>query len=59
MYKFETFFKTFFKKTKYNTTYVVGDLKLNLLDHSTNAKVQHNLDIAFQNFVPSLISQRE
>ena len=36
---------------KYNgkDLYIVGDVNLNLLDHSTNSKVKDYLNIVFQN----------
>ena len=47
MYEFETYFKTFLKKL--NTIQLTW-IHLNVLDHSTNAKVQDYLNLAFQNF---------
>lgn len=47
----------FFKKTKNNTTYIEVDLNLNLLDHSTNAKLQDYLNLTFQNFSLPVINK--
>ena len=50
-YKFEKYLKVFTNKAKNNgkDVYIVGDLNLNLDDHSTNSKVKDNLNIVFQN----------
>ena len=52
MFQFETYFKTFFRKTKYNATYIVGDL--NLLDYGTNAKVQDYINPHSRHFYTAI-----
>ena len=54
--KFETYFKTFLKKTENITSYMGGDLNLNLPDHSTNEKVQDCFNFIFQKFFASVIN---
>ena len=41
--------KLFFRKTKYNIIYIVGDL--NRLYHGINAKVQDYLNLTFKTFL--------
>ena len=54
--EFETYLKQFFYKSKNKTSYLVGDLNLNLLDHRANTKVKYYLNLTFQNFLIPLIN---
>ena len=48
-----------FTKVKNNgkDLYIVGDMNLNLLDHSTNSKVKEYLNIVFQNLLIPMINK--
>ena len=48
--EFEKYLKDFTNKVKNNgkDLYIVGDMNLNLLDHSTNSKVKEYLNVVFQ-----------
>ena len=55
--KFEKYLKDFTNKAKNKRKdlYIVGDLDLKLLDHSTNSKVKDYLNIVFQNLLIPMI----
>ena len=57
--EFEKYLKDFTNKAKNNgkDLYIVGDLNLNLLDHSTNSKVKDYLNILFQNLLIPMINK--
>ena len=57
--EFEKYLKDFTNKAKSNQKdlYIVEDLNLNLLDHSTNSKVKDYLNIVFQNLLIPMIDK--
>ena len=55
--EFEIYLKQFLYKSKNKKSYLVGDLNINLLDHSTNTKVKDYLNLTFQNFLIPLINK--
>ena len=57
--EFEKYLKDFTNKAKNNgkDLYIVGDLNLNLLDHSTNSKVKDYLNIVLQNLLIPMINK--
>ena len=57
--EFEKYLKDFTNKVKNNgkDLYIVGDMNLNLLDHSTNSKVKEYLNIVFQNLLIPMINK--
>ena len=44
-------------KTRDKSTYIVGDLNLNLLDYNVNAKVKTYANLLFQKYFIPLISK--
>ena len=54
----EKYMKDFTKvKNNGKDLYIVGDMNLNLLDHSTNSKVKEYLNIVFQNLLIPMINK--
>ena len=57
--EFEKYMKDFTNKVKNNVKdlYIVGDMNLRLLDHSTRSKVKEYLNIVFQNLLIPMINK--
>ena len=57
--KLEKYLKDFTNKAKNygKGLHIVGDLNLNLLDHSTNSKLKDYLNIVFQNLLILIINK--
>ena len=57
MHYFGIYLKQFLHKSKNKKSYLVGDLNLILLDHSTNTKVKNYINPNIQNFLIHIINK--